>query len=132
MKTRKTPVASGIIATDRKDYQRKWIAANREHVRAQKKAHKEANEDKYRDQEYQRRYGIGLKQYNEMMQEQEAACLLCGHSPDDERLYIDHCHDTKAIRGLLCCQCNAALGMLRDNPVLMRKAADYVEADGLN
>ena len=33
----------------------------------------------------------------------------------DRRLCIDHCHDTKKPRGLLCHKCNTALGLLDDD-----------------
>jgi hypothetical protein len=35
----------------------------------------------------------------------------------------------KCIRGLLCVNCNLALGQLKDDPALLRKAADYLEAN---
>lgn len=40
---------------------------------------------------------------------------------------MDHCHDSSRIRGLLCHTCNSGIGKLRDNPELLRKAADYLE-----
>jgi hypothetical protein len=51
-------------------------------------------------------------------------CDLCGRA---EKLVIDHCHKTSAFRGVLCNSCNIALGLLRDDPALLRKAATYVE-----
>ena len=41
-------------------------------------------------------------------------------------LVIDHDHETDRVRGMLCRRCNAALGMLRDDPAIMDAAADYV------
>lgn len=54
-----------------------------------------------------------------------SACMICG---SDKRLCIDHDHDTKAIRGVLCSKCNAGLGMFRDNQEFLRKAAEYLES----
>ncbi len=48
------------------------------------------------------------------------------------RLVIDHCHSTGAIRGLLCSNCNTAIGLLSDNPEIIRKAADYLEKERSN
>lgn len=53
---------------------------------------------------------------------------MCGlHNPDGRRLAVDHNHETGQIRGLLCSNCNRAIGLLRDDAGLMRKAADYVD-----
>lgn len=38
----------------------------------------------------------------------------------------DHCHATDVVRGLLCTGCNVAIGLLKDDPVLMLKAIAYV------
>lgn len=40
---------------------------------------------------------------------------------------IDHCHETGRVRGVLCSRCNAALGLLDDEPCRLRAAADYIE-----
>jgi hypothetical protein len=40
---------------------------------------------------------------------------------------VDHCHDTGAVRALLCIQCNAGLGHFDHNPARLRAAASYVE-----
>ena len=39
---------------------------------------------------------------------------------------IDHCHDTGTIRGVLCGPCNRMLGLARDNPLILRSAANYL------
>ena len=56
----------------------------------------------------------------------------CQTQPDkcqtqpDKPLYVDHCHQTKAIRGLLCHKCNIALGHMNDNPEQLERAAAYL------
>jgi len=52
-------------------------------------------------------------------------CAIC--RADVERLVADHCHKTGKVRGLLCKECNFALGWMRDNPATARAAADYLE-----
>lgn len=42
-------------------------------------------------------------------------------------LSIDHCHETGRVRGLLCAQCNHAIGNMRDDPDLLKRAAEYLE-----
>jgi hypothetical protein len=41
-------------------------------------------------------------------------------------MHIDHDHITGKVRGLLCTQCNIALGMTHDDPGLLTKLAEYL------
>jgi Recombination endonuclease VII len=68
-----------------------------------------------------RKYGITLKDYDELV---AAPCALCGRT---KNVVLDHCHETGAIRGPLCRSCNAALGIFGDDPARLRAAADYIE-----
>jgi len=52
-------------------------------------------------------------------------CDVCGRRT--KRMAIDHCHDTKRVRGLLCKDCNLILGWVEDDPARLRALADYVE-----
>ena len=64
-------------------------------------------------------YGIDLKQYKSMLEAQSGVCMICEKennrknykTGNPERLVVDHDHNTKAIRGLLCHRCNLAVGM---------------------
>lgn len=63
---------------------------------------------------------------------QESRCAICGKAEPDtpsreETLHVDHDHVTGAVRGLLCSTCNVATGMLKDDPALARKVAEYLE-----
>ncbi len=57
--------------------------------------------------------------------EQGGACAICRRRPA-RRLCIDHCHATRKVRGLLCDNCNIALGLLDDDPDRLRAALAYV------
>lgn len=83
---------------------------------------------------YKRNYGITDADLAAMKKEQDNKCYLCrsegfliGKNNHDEKLAVDHCHSTGKVRKLLCHNCNRALGLFKDNPELMRRAADYVE-----
>ncbi len=67
-------------------------------------------------------YGISLQEYNAMFV--GALCSICG---SNERLVLDHCHKTNRKRGVLCSDCNTAIGMMGDNPQRLRWAAEYLE-----
>tara|TARA_R100000234_G_scaffold18068_1_gene10054 strand:+ start:210 stop:959 length:750 start_codon:yes stop_codon:yes gene_type:complete len=56
-------------------------------------------------------------------------CEICGKPEEEEgkRLALDHCHKTDKVRGRLCGDCNTTLGKFKDDPMLLRKAADYLE-----
>lgn len=73
------------------------------------------------------RYGITRADYERMYEEQTGRCRICGEDP--ERLYIDHCHATGAVRGLLCWHCNSGLGHFRDDPDRLRMAIQYLSND---
>lgn len=84
---------------------------------------------------YKRNYGISESEYQKMVETQGSQCYLCGGDGflmDKGRhkrpLVVDHDHASGAVRKLLCHNCNRALGLLKDNPALMRKCAEYVEA----
>lgn len=72
------------------------------------------------------RYGITLKDYDKMFDDQGGCCDICGEIPFRHSLQVDHCHETGKVRALLCRNCNTALGHFKDNPIRMLKAAKYV------
>ena len=55
---------------------------------------------------------------------------VCTHSAEEtdyqRRMHIDHCHDTGAVRGLLCHGCNTGIGSLNDDIELLQRAIDYL------
>lgn len=51
-------------------------------------------------------------------------CRICGAT---KWLVVDHCHVEQVLRGRLCGACNSGLGFFRDSPILLRRAADYLE-----
>jgi hypothetical protein len=72
-------------------------------------------------------YGLTLADYDRMFTEQGGVCAICRRpSPDGRNLHVDHAHDSGAVRGLLCHDCNRGLGMFRDNPELLSCAARYL------
>jgi hypothetical protein len=81
-----------------------------------------------RDHKLQVKYGISLKQYDEMLESQHGVCAGCnGMQAVGAALYVDHDHQTGKVRGLLCHHCNVVLGYSRDSVEVLRKLADYLE-----
>ena len=63
-------------------------------------------------------YGISIEEYNILLLLQGGKCAICGvesYEAPKNVLYVDHNHDTGEIRGLLCSNCNTALGLLKEN-----------------
>ena len=87
--------------------------------------------DIFRDRNYRINYGIGLSDYNEILEKQGFSCALCEIHMSDLKyiLHVDHCHKSGKIRGLLCMKCNAALGMLGDDEEGLLKAYNYIRGD---
>lgn len=77
------------------------------------------------------RWGISVEEYNKLFEDQEGCCAICGkhHSEFKLRLYIDHCHTTNKIRGLLCQQCNVGLGAFKDSVLNLKQAIYYLEKE---
>lgn len=78
---------------------------------------------KVNNPELKQRYGITKEQRDELLSAQGGVCAICS-SP--EATDVDHCHSTKAVRGILFRQCNTALGLFKDNTDSLAKAIEYL------
>lgn len=73
-------------------------------------------------------YGISLKDYMRMYEKQHGRCAICEKECPPrgrEGLQVDHCHETKQVRKLICGDCNRRLAVL-DNADWMLKATLYL------
>ncbi|WP_370880415.1 endonuclease VII domain-containing protein [Streptomyces aurantiacus] len=71
-----------------------------------------------------RHYGITEAERDEMVASQMGLCVICLKAP---AVHVDHCHQTGRVRGVLCFNCNSAIGKLGDDPDAVRRAAAYLE-----
>lgn len=78
-----------------------------------------------RDATLKRRYGISQVEFDAMVERQQGKCLICLRVPK-KKLHVDHCHSTKTVRGLLCSQCNAILGIWKEDVACALRAIDYL------
>lgn len=136
----------------RREYQKKWVERNRTRVNeeAKKRYHNdptgylrkstnsrhekqgewyERNKDHVKNKQLLRDYGITLPEYMVILEKQGGQCAICGSGEPGGvgRFHVDHDHKTGKVRGLLCHFCNTGIGSLRDDPVLLRAAVEYLE-----
>ena len=89
-----------------------------------------AQKAKKRDRDLKVQYGISLEDFNKMMKEQKNKCAndKCNVDISGERhSNLDHCHTTKKVRGILCPNCNKALGMVGDSIPKLQGLIEYLE-----
>lgn len=97
--------------------------------------YRKKNPSKMKAIDLKKRFGISLEQYNTMLAEQAGVCKICSlpETALDHRtlkprnMAVDHCHKTNRIRGLLCSDCNMAIGLLKEDLSLFQKASKYLE-----
>lgn len=113
----------------RKKYGRQCVPCRKTRDKAYYETHKEEYYRRERNINLRYEYGITMADYDRMMAEQGNACQICRvHiSKVKQTFCVDHVHGSKKVRGLLCHACNVSLGLFKDNPVVLRRAADYLE-----
>lgn len=80
-------------------------------------------------------YNLSIKQYNEMLRNQNNVCAICLQNEsyvniktkNIQDLSVDHDHGTGKIRGLLCRRCNLGLGYFKDNLDMLSAAIMYLK-----
>jgi len=92
---------------------------------------------RYRRRSLRVRYNISVERYDEMLAAQDGKCAICDTACTSGKfLAVDHDHSCcptaaqscgECIRGLICLNCNLAIGNMNDDPARLRAAADYLE-----
>ena len=78
-----------------------------------------------------KKFNINSDQFDMMVIEQNGVCAICKKEEICKRdLCVDHCHLTSRIRGLLCTNCNMALGKFQDNIEYLHSAIEYLSQIG--
>lgn len=68
--------------------------------------------------------------YVALHKQQGGICAICSKTEEanGKALAVDHDHETGRVRGLLCDDCNLALGRFQDSPDVLRRAINYLGA----
>ena len=72
--------------------------------------------------------GVSEGVYAMMLLDQDSRCAIC-RNKWKRKLYVDHCHQTNRVRGLLCGPCNTAIGLLGDNLEGVLRAVEYLKEE---
>ena len=72
-------------------------------------------------------YNMTLQDYDDLFELQDGKCAICGLPEINKRFCVDHDHGTGEVRGLLCDNCNKALGHFFDNTENMKNAITYLK-----
>lgn len=105
-----------------------WRADNGDNIRVYRRDYKDKNRQRERERHLLSTYGITLAEYEAMYLAQGGCCALCNVSAEQaarRRLFVDHCHTTKRVRGLLCDNCNKALGYVEKNAHRLDALLEY-------
>lgn len=101
------------------EQERKYHAANREKQRASQRKYNTANREKVRER-HRRRRG------------QPAPMRPCPEFCEwpgcvRKATHLDHCHATEVFRGWLCLQHNSGLGLIGDTRETLQAGVDYLK-----
>lgn len=88
-----------------------------------------------RKEETLKTYGLTLEDYDVLLEKQQGCCAICGTTEPRGtstagRFYVDHNHETGEVRGLLCNDCNTALGLFKDSTELLARSIVYLQERG--
>lgn len=81
------------------------------------------------------RFGISRDEYERLLKASDGLCGICKRPMDmskagrhsGEGPVLDHGHEERKIREFTHRRCNAAIGLLKEDPVTCRLAAEYIE-----
>jgi hypothetical protein len=92
---------------------------------------------KKRDENLKRVYGIGIEEYNTLLEKQNNRCAICESTDPKGRksgrvggvdvFYVDHDHKTGNVRGLLCNICNRTMGYIGENSNVLEEMIKYLQ-----
>jgi hypothetical protein len=111
-------------------------AENKDRVCAEQRAKRKENPLRFKAYDLKKRFGLTLERFNEMLASQQSKCAGCGTDAEDTKWCVDHDHKCcpgrkscgKCLRGILCSNCNRALGLAKDSAEALRSLADYLES----
>jgi len=118
------------ILIERKEYRKNHIEKYKEYGRIWYQKNKNKIKEERKNYQLNYKYGITKADFNNLLLAQNNKCLICGQPLDltnPHNVHIDHSHKRGVIRGILCANCNKAIGFLKDNPEYVYNAYKYLK-----
>jgi hypothetical protein len=82
------------------------------------------NRKKHKLYSIKKKYGLNENEYNNFLKKYKNKCAVC--LTNKTKLCVDHCHKSGKIRGILCTNCNVALGQVNDSIKILSKLINYL------
>jgi len=101
-----------------------YLAAVKKRYYANNKARLSLMQKGYR---VKREYRMTLEGIEAIFDAQGRACAIC-RKPESsmKQRHVDHDHVSGRVRGVLCGNCNLAIGHMADDPMRLLEAAEYL------
>jgi hypothetical protein len=115
--------------------QKEYTEENKDKIKVRSRKYYENNRDIFLQAGWKKK-GIKTKEgayftlidFKKAVEQYGSKCQICGSdgSKHKKGLVVDHDHITGIYRGILCAFCNTAIGYLKDDPKIMKKAINYI------
>lgn len=105
-----------------------WRKKNPDKIKKNAKNFRINNPKAYYNSQYKSKYGISIEEYNRLFDIQKGQCKICKIDSKElpRKLAVDHNHVTGKVRGLLCGNCNVAIGNLKESVIIIKEALNYL------
>jgi len=116
----------------RLEYQREYNKTHPDKIRENSQKYLKAHPKLKKEYNLKYNYGLSITEFDNLLLAQDNKCPICGQPLDlqnPHNVNVDHDHLTGKVRGILCRNCNLAIGFLRDNPEYAKRASEYLERD---
>ena len=117
-----------------REHDKKYYNENKDIVLLRHKKYKLLNKDKIKLSDGKKRlrvkYGITKNQFNQMKLDQNNCCAIHGEEfKNSKDTCVDHIHNSNPIivRGLLCHNCNIAIGLCKDDINIIQRLINYLK-----
>lgn len=118
-----------------KQQMQEWRKLNSDSIKEYNSLWKTKQPDYHVNRHLLLNYGISIEDYNTLLIAQGGFCAGCGIEHKKAirgKLFVDHCHTSGKVRGLLCQKCNTALGMINDNVDTLISLINYLKEEDID
>lgn len=92
-------------------------------------AHQNSKKEYHKNYRLNSKYGLTLEQFDQMYEDQQGKCAICSVDVPTNKICVDHNHTTGQVRQLLCHNCNVILGHAFEDPTILMKCVEYLNAN---